>query len=204
MNNSIDLQVNSKIKKAKKGSIFFVETFADMNNARAVNKALERAVTSSKLHRVTTGMYVRAVVDRNVGIVLPSIEDIAEAIAQRDKARIVPTGSYAMYRLGLTTQVPLNVVYYTDSASRKVKIGKQVITFKRASTKNVAYIGEISKLVILALKTIGESNVTDEEIKKMRILLKKEKLSNLQHDLKFASEWIRKKLNSNSKEESND
>lgn len=39
---------------------------------------------------------------------MPSIEQIAEMIARRDKARIVPTGIYALNKLGISTQVPMN------------------------------------------------------------------------------------------------
>jgi len=78
------------------------------------------------------------------------------AIVKRDKATVVPTGSYAMYKLGLTTQVPLNIVFYSDTSARKINIGKQTITFKKASSKNLAFIGEISTLVIQALRTISK------------------------------------------------
>ena len=192
MTESIEIYILEKIKKAKRGSLFFIDSFAFIGNARAVNKALERLVKSGELQRVATGIYVRPVEDKILGTILPGIDEIAIAIAKRDKARIVPTGSYAMYKLGLTTQVPLNVVYYTDASARKIKIGKQTITFKKASAKNLSAIGEISKLAIQALRTIGQDKVTDNEIKKIKELLQKEKPYYLQHDLKLAPEWIRK------------
>jgi len=188
---SIDDQILVKIKKAKGGSLFFIDDFVAFGNAKAVGKAMERLVKSGELHRVAKGIYVRPVKDKVLGIVLPGIEDIAEAIRKRDKARIVPTGSYALYKLGLTTQVPMNVVYYTDSTPRKVKVGKQTINFKRASARNLYAIGDISKLVIQALKTIGKDKVTDYELHKIKELLKQEKPYHLQHDLKIAPEWIR-------------
>ncbi len=192
MTESIEIYILEKIKKAKRGSLFFIDSFAFIGNAKAVNKALERLVKSGELQRVATGIYVRPVEDKILGTILPGIDEIAVAIAKRDKARIVPTGSYAMYKLGLTTQVPLNVVYYTDASARKIKIGKQTITFKKASAKNLSAIGEISKLAIQALRTIGQDKVTDNEIKKIKELLQKEKPYHLQHDLKLAPEWIRK------------
>lgn len=194
MSKSVEIQVLTKIKKAAKGTLFFVDSFATIGSAKTVNKALERLVKSGELHRVATGIYVRPVEDVNIGIVLPGIEEIAIAIAKRDKARIVPTGSYAMYKLGFTTQVPLNIVYYTDASARKIKIGKQTITFKKASAKNLSAIGEISRLVVQALRTIGKDNATDEEVKKIRALLKKEKPNHLQHDIQLAPVWIRKLL----------
>ncbi len=183
-----------KIKKAKRGSLFFPEHFSDFGSAKTVGKALVRLMESGELHRVATGIYVRPEKDKVLGIVLPGIEEIAEAIRKRDKARIVPTGSYALYKLGLTTQIPMNVVYYTDSTARKIKVGKQTITFKRASARNLSAIGEISKLAIQALKTIGKDKVTEEELRRIRELLKQEKPFHLQHDLKIAPEWIRKLL----------
>ena len=193
---SIDDQILTKIKKAKGGSLFFIDDFVAFGNAKAVGKAMERLVKSGELHRVAKGIYVRPVKDKVLGIVLPGIEDIAEAIRKRDKARIVPTGSYAMYKLGLTTQVPMNVVYYTDSTARKIKVGKQTITFKRASARNLSAIGDISMLALQALKTIGRDKVTKEELHKIKELLKHEKPFHLQHDLKIAPEWIRKALKS--------
>ena len=191
---SADDQILIKINKVRRGTLFFIDDFASIGNKKTVGKALERLVNSGELHRVATGIYVRPEKDRVLGIVLPGIEEIAEAIRKRDKARIVPTGSYALYKLGLTTQVPMNVVYYTDSTARKIKVGKQTITFKRASARNLSAIGDISKLVIQALKAIGKDKVTEEELDRLRELLKQEKPFHLQHDLKIAPEWIRKLL----------
>ena len=86
----------------------------------------------------------------------------------------------------------MTVVYLTDGADRKVKIGKRTITFKRATPKNVAAIGDISSLVIQALKAIGKSKVSKEEINKIQQLLKKEKNTHLQHDIRLAPDWIRR------------
>ena len=88
----------------------------------------------------------------------------------------------------------MNVVYYTDSTGRKIKVGKQTIIFKRASARNLSAIGDISKLAIQAIRTIGKEKVSEEELFKIRELLKQEKPYHLQHDLKIAPEWIRELL----------
>ncbi len=204
MMESIEIQVVNKIKKARRGSAFFADSFATIANAKSVNKALERLVRAGELQRVSTGIYVRPAKDKIIGTILPSVDEIAIAIAKRDKARIVPTGSYAMYKLGLTTQVPLNIVYYTSASARKVKIGKQTIIFKKASSKSLAAIGDISKLAIQALRTIGEDNITTAEIEKIKAVLKKEKNFHLQHDLKLAPVWIQKLLATTQNNSSNE
>lgn len=192
MAESIEIQILDRIKKAKRGMLFFSDSFVAYGNAKAISKALERLTKQGELMRVSTGMYVRPETDPVIGPITPSIEAIAQAIAKRDKARIIPTGVYALNKLGLSTQVPLNIVYLTDGAARKVKIGKRVITFKRATPKNVAVIGEISGLAIQALKTLEKTKVSKEEIIKIQEQLKKEKITHLQHDIRLAPEWIRK------------
>lgn len=194
MSKSIEIQILNKVKKAKRGSLFFRDNFTSFGSPKAVSKALERLVLSGEMQRVSTGMYARPVEDVLLGKVLPSIDEIALAIAKRDRARIVPTGSYAMYKLGLTTQVPLKVVYYTDASGRRIKIGRQIITFKKASSKSLSTIGSISRLAIQAMRSIGKDKVTDEELGKIKMLLKKEKAYHLQHDLKLSPAWIRKSI----------
>lgn len=192
MSKSIEVQVLDKIKRNQRGTIFFVDSFAKIANPKSVNKALERLVKAGEIERIAQGIYVRPVIDAYIGKVLPSIEEIAIAIAKRDRATVVPTGSYAMYKLGLTTQVPLNIVFYSDTSARKIKIGKQTITFKKASSKNLSFVGETSMLAIQALRTIGKDKATDEEIKQIKNILKNENPKHLQHDLLLAPVWIRK------------
>ncbi len=197
MSKSTETQVLDKIKRSPRGTLFFVNSFGQISNAKSVNKALERLVKSGELERVATGIYVRSVIDDYIGKVLPSIEEIAVAIAKRDRATVIPTGSYAMYKLGLTTQVPLNIIFYSDTSARKIKIGKQTITFKKASSKNLAFVGEISTLAIQALRTIGKDQVTNTEVKQIKKILKNENPKHLQHDLQLAPVWIRKLIATN-------
>ncbi|MGM8361830.1 DUF6088 family protein [Flavobacterium sp. ARAG 55.4] len=56
---SIDDKVIFKIKKAKRGSLFFTEDFLSFGSAKAVAKALERLVIKEMISRVARGIYAR-------------------------------------------------------------------------------------------------------------------------------------------------
>lgn len=198
---SIETKIIRKIKRTYRGRLFFVDTFVRFGNVKAVNKALERLVQREKLYRIAQGVYVLPVENEYIGKVFPDTETIAVAIAKRDKARIIPTGSYALYKLGLTTQVPMNVVYYTDTSARKIAIGKRTIKFKKTSARNLAFTGEISMLVIQALRAIGKGNVTAEEMKHIKRILQNENPKHLQHDLLLAPVWIKTLLSNNNTNE---
>lgn len=186
-----EIQVLTKIKKARGGSLFFVEDFLRFGNYKTISKALERLVEKEEISRVARGIYARLEKDPILGPVKPGTEAIAKAIAKRDKARIVPTGALALNAFGLSTQVPMNVVYLTDGAARKINVGKRTIVLKKTSPKNLAAIGEISNLAIQALKELGKDNVTESQKRIILEHLKKEDSYRLEHDIKLAPEWIR-------------
>ena len=188
---SVDNKIIVKIKKAKRGSLFFIEDFLNLGTSKAVSKALERLVEKEELSRVSRGIYSRLRIDPVLGAIYPTTEEIAEAIRRRDKARIVPTGILALNALGLSTQVPMNLVYLTDGAARTIQIGKRKIVFKKTSPRNLAAIGSISSLAIQALREIGKDKVTEDEINSILRQLEKEDPYRLQHDIKLAPEWIR-------------
>ena len=194
MSHSTENRILIKIRKARRGSLYFADSFLAFGTSKAVNKALERLVEKKEIIRVATGIYTRPKQSKLLGSLTPGVEEIAEAIAKRDNARIVPTGSYAQNVLGLSTQVPMKMVYLTDGAARKVKAGNYTITFKKTTPKNLSSRGSISELAIQALKSIGKDNVTKEEEEIIIEHLKKEKQSHLEHDIRLAPEWIRKIL----------
>src|SRR5699024_2807330 len=90
------------------------------------------------LERIAQGIYLKPKRDPLLGILYPSVEEIAEKIAKRDKARIAPTGVMALYLLGLTTQIPLKIAYLTDGSQRQIKIGNHNILYKQSSSRNFA------------------------------------------------------------------
>jgi len=190
----VENTIANVLKLHPKGSVLFVDDFLDFGNSESIKKALLRLKEKEILIRMAHGIYLYPKIDKELGVLFPSTEDIAKAIARRDKARIVPTGVNALNKLGLSTQVPMKVVYLTDGAARSIKIGKRTITFKNTSPKNLLAQSEISSLIIQALKAIGQSKVDDETLLKIQILLKKEKIENIMNDAKLAPAWINKLL----------
>lgn len=190
---SLEDIILTKILGEKDGTLFFTEDFLSIGNAKAVSKALERLEKKERLRRVARGIYKKPEYNSFIGeITGATVDEIARAIARRDKARIIPTGVYALNALGLSTQVPMNVVYLTDGAARKINVGRgKGIVFKKTSPKNLAAKGTISSLVIQALKVIEKDKIREDEKRKVIDLLKKEEAENLNHDILVAPEWIR-------------
>jgi len=191
---SIDDKIIARIKKCGRSKVYFASDFALYGEAKAVQKVLERLVKSDALLRLARGIYYYPKIDRELGlgILYPSWEDVAAAIAKRDKARIVPTGVYALNRLGLSTQVPTNIVFLTDGTPRRIKVGNgKGILFIHTAPKNLAYRSQIVMLIVFALKEIGKDKATQEQLERIKqILLQAPKELFLQ-DVKLMPAWIK-------------
>lgn len=197
MTKSVQNRIENEIKSMKRGSVLFPSSFDDIGNVEVVKKSLLRLENKKFLVRLAHGIYLYPKQDKLLGILYPTIEEIAVAIAERDKARIIPTGTTALNKLGLSTQIPMNIVFLTDGAPRSILVGKRTIKLKRTSPKNLAVKGEITSLIIQALKEIGKDNVTAEQLEKIKIHLEKEKQEIIEHDAKLAPVWISKIMKNN-------
>lgn len=175
-----------------RGSIFFPSDFLDLGTSEAIRLYLFRFERQGLIVRVAQGIYVCPRESRVIGKIIPSAEEVAEAISRRDRTRVLPSGGYALNLLGLSTQVPLNIVVLTDGSARVVRVGNRSICYKKTSPKNLLAKGRISRLVIQALKEIGNGKITAEAEKKIVKHLRKERVSDLEHDIKLAPVWIRK------------
>jgi predicted transcriptional regulator of viral defense system len=189
---SIEKKIELAIKNKPNGSLVMPDDFWNFGSPEAIRKALDRLQDKQVILRVAQGIYVRPKISKLIGPLVPTAEEVAEAIAKRDRIRIVPSGGYALNALGLSTQVPVNIVLLTDGSPREIKVGKRKIKFKKTTPKNLLAKGKISRLVIQALKEIGNGKVTKEEEKKIIGLLQNENTNDLKHDIALAPVWIQK------------
>lgn len=183
-------QILQHIQTKPKGSLLSFTDFVGMGTSVAIRQAMSRLTRQGILVRLGQGIYLYPDKDPQLGILYPSTEEIAQAIADRDKARIIPTGSQALYKLRLSTQIPMNAVYLTDGARRKIKLGKTTITFKITTPKKLAVRGKTSALVIQAMQELGKDHINEINLRKLRSVAQQEDPSILLQDLKTAPAWI--------------
>ncbi len=191
MGQSVESQILKSIYNHKRGKIFFPSSFAKFGSSAAVRQALNRLEDKGVLKRLARGIYLFPQEHKLLGILYPTLEELAIEIAKRDKARIIPTGIYALNKLGLSTQVPTKVVYLTDGSPRQIKVGLGSIKFKATPSKLLAARNDKMVLIIQALKHIGKDNITREINKKIVEQLNTINGEDVRHDIKLAPAWIR-------------
>ena len=190
---SLEKQIHGIIKKKGRGKFLFANDFTSLGEKETINKALERLAKEDVVIRICRGVYYYPKIDKVLGlsVLYPTLEDIAEGIAKRDKARIVPTGIYALNRLGFSTQIPMNIVYLTDGSERMLNLSNGTsIQFKYTAPKNFAFKSQLAMLLTFAFKTIGKENITQEILSHTKELLAKDDKSIIEQDYNLMPAWV--------------
>ena len=187
---NIDSKVVSRIYGHGRGWVFTPNHFKDLGSRDAVASALKRHKQSGLIRQLARGVYDYPKIDPELGLLEPSTDDIAQALAGRDATRLQPSGAYAANLLGLSTQVPTKIVYLTDGRPRTVQIGKRQITLKQTTPRNMATAGRISGLVIQALRHLGSRHVDAAIIEAVKKRLSASDRKRLLADIRHAPAWI--------------
>ncbi len=183
------------VTQAKDGTIFILDDFATCGTPDAVRSGLTRLCRNGKLYRFAKGIYYVPMYDKWDGTPRePSLDAIAQKIAQRDNARIIPTGAYALNKLGLSSQVPANIIYITDGSARQINFGEgKSITFQHSNDlANFAYQSKFMQLVVLALREIGGKLITEEQKVKIKDMVREfVSEQDFNHDIVLCPTWVK-------------
>ncbi len=118
---SVDKKVLARITFIK-GWVFTLKNFKELGSRDAVASALKRYKKDGLIRQLARGLYDYPRMDAELGVLSAPSDAIAKALAGRDALRLQPSGAYAANLSGLSTQVPMRVVYLTDGRSRTVHV----------------------------------------------------------------------------------
>jgi hypothetical protein len=187
---SVDARLLARIRGKGKGSVFVPGDFADLGSAEAIRLALHRFTKKGTIRRLARGVYDFPKQHPVLGLLFPSADTIARALAGRDRTRLQPAGAYAANTLGLSEQVPAKAVFLTDGLSRTVKIGPTTIQLRQTTPRNMAAAGRLSGLVIEALRELGSAHVTPERIAHLKRTLPVSERREILKDVLLAPAWM--------------
>lgn len=184
--------IRKDIMYADKGTVFVLSDFVDYGDYEAVKKALQKFCEEGLIRRALPGVYYRPTFSSILGQdVPPKTEAVAEAIARNNNWIIIPEGEKGLNMLGLSTQVPAHTVFITNGPSKTYEIGKQKFEFRHVQPKNIIGLSAKTALVVEALRNLGEQNVDDFIITRLKAIYTNEEKQKLMSETKKVTRWIR-------------
>lgn len=191
MRHSVEGAVKNRITEHGSGWCFTPMHFADLGSDASIRKALSQLQKQSFIRRLAQGLYDYPIKHDLLGIIPPDVNEVTKAIAEKDSVLIQPAGAHAANLVGFTTQVPGRIIFLTEGASKKVKVGNQEIIFKKTTRKNMLSAGTREGLLIQALKNLGKDHIDKKMHVQIAKLLKDSTEEEIRKNMKFAPAWIR-------------
>ena len=186
-----NITLRERIEASPEDTVLFRSDFPEYHS-EFVGGTLAGLTQEGLLVKLAQGIYAKPRRSR-FGFVLPSVDKIAQAIAARDNAEVLPSGMTALNVLGLSTQVPMKYSYLTTGSERTIKLENQEIRLKRGVPKNFCYKTKLIALLVQALKALKQQNVGQEEIQTIRSLISKEPdKTTLAKDVDMMPIWMKR------------
>lgn len=187
----IQVLVKNRIVEHGRGWCFTPMNFLDLGNETSVRKALSHLQKQNIIRRLAQGVYDYPKTHDLLGTIPPDLNEVAQAIADKNGVQIQPAGAHAANLVGFSTQVPGRIIFLTEGPSRKVKIGNQEIIFKKTTKKMMSSAGTREGLLIQALKNLGRDHIDLTARAQAAKFLEDSSEKEIRKQMTFAPAWIR-------------
>lgn len=191
MTQTIENKALSRIYGNGRGWAFSQNDFAELGSRSAIDLALHRLTNQATIRRVIRGIYdyprYSDLLQQEIG---PDIYQVADALARKFGWRIQPSGSAAQNLIGLSTQVPSQYSFQSDGPDRCYLVGNTSLQFKHGALKEAGLRHRESGLIVQAIKTLGEANITDETINAIRQWLPQTMRQKVLKDTSTVTGWV--------------
>lgn len=164
-------KILQRIKSKKRGWVFCAKDFYNISTRNTIDKNLTRLIDDGFIARVSWGIYYYPIIQKDIGIIPPSSDAVAKAIAHSLGVAIFPSGAVCANILGFSNQVPAQNNYLTTGRSFKREIDNNIICFKQTKIKPPIDAPREIILILNALSYLGKNNITDDILSKCSSIL---------------------------------
>ncbi|MBD2781584.1 DUF6088 family protein [Xenorhabdus szentirmaii] len=172
---TISQSIRQRIDGYKLGELFTSESFLALGARTAIDKTLSRLVEKKEIERLARGVFTKPKINRFIGKEYPDITKVVELITNQNGEVIQIHGAEAIRRFKLSTQMPINLVYYTSGSSRQISIGnRKVKLIHTSSQRKLQHAGTKVGMAISALWYLGKEAVTPATVEQIRNLMNEE------------------------------
>ena len=132
--------------------------FLHLADRETVSRTLCALAKGGEILRVARGVYIATTLSR-FGRQGPGVHLFIEQLAHQSGEAIAPFGATCANGLGLTTQVPMHMVFWTSGRTRSYKMGKLVIYLQHVPDWQLVLWNEPEGELLRALVWAGPTEV---------------------------------------------
>lgn len=186
-------QIYDQLLSWGRGKIFFAQDFTMYGTADSIRQALCALTDDKIISRIARGVYCfpKIVGEYSMKAIYPDAEEIAQAIAEKSRVRIVPYGDQAAYLMGFTGLQIGRHTYLTDGAPRRIgQRGGDIIFLHTSEMRIFSFKNRTMQLLSLAIRAVGKEGISPEIRENIKERLIKVPQKDLEHDIKLCPVWV--------------
>ena len=157
---SLPRQIEDYASTLPEGAPLCPSALLHLGTRAAVDQALSRLARRGRLIRIYQGVYVRPIETR-FGKCSPGMDKVIPALSELWGEVIVPCGGGAANVLGLTTQVPIRLVYLTSGPDRRLRFGARQVVLRHAPRWQLVAPNRLAGKIVRALAWLGPLEVRE-------------------------------------------
>ncbi len=191
MANGYMSEIRKRVLDAKDGTVFVTSDFADIADTNTIRQSIFRLVNDGILRRILQGVYEKPKYSRLLNeYVAVNPDAVAKALARSYHWSIAPCGNTALNLLGLSTQVTAVWSYISDGPYKNYEWNFTKLEFKHRTNKEITGLTYMTSLVVQALKTLGQSNVTTNTIQVLSERLSDDEKQACLREATESTDWV--------------
>ena len=191
MANGYMSEIRKRVLDAKDGTVFVTSDFADIADTNTIRQSIFRLVNDGILRRILQGVYEKPKYSRLLNEYEAVNPDaVAKALARSYHWSIAPCGNTALNLLGLSTQVTAVWSYISDGPYKNYEWNFTKLEFKHRTNKEITGLSYMTSLVVQALKTLGQSNVTTNTIQVLSERLSDDEKQACLREATESTDWV--------------
>lgn len=190
----INNEILADLARKGRGRIFFAPEYYDRWPDSTVRYTLSEMAKEGSIVRLARGVFCYPRLSEfGMKMMLPDTDEIARAVAEKTKVRIVPYGDQAAYLVGLTGFLLSKTTYLTDGAPRKIHLSNgRSIEFRHTSEMRIfAFRNRKMQLLSNGIRALGKENIKTDEKEAIKWHLSGVPAEEFNADLGYCPEWVR-------------
>ena len=191
---SIEKEILKDLTQKGRGRIFFAQDYYDRWPDSTVRYSLAEMAKEGQIVRLARGVFCfPRLSEYGMKMILPEPGEIAEAVAEKSRIRIVPYGDQAAYLVGLAAFQFSKTTYLTDGAPRIIHLSNgRTIEFRHTSEMRIfAFRNRKMQLLSNGIRAVGKDRIKSDEKEAIKFHVSGVSSEEFDHDLQFCPEWVR-------------
>jgi len=181
--------IYNEINIIPSGIPFTIAKFKQYVNTTNLRKILSRLTQNGILERITANIYAKPEVYRGYKVILTG-EPLVKCLEETTGETIVTFGASAINQLGVTTQLPMQEIYYYTGKNTNIIVNNKEIKLIHINKKYVNKSNVVLELVLSAAYFLGKGNFTINTLHTIERKISKQPLLELSQYMPQMPQWL--------------